>query len=414
MGLRKLLIGFGVASAMVFGSSVVNAQTNDEAEADEIVQQRAVDALDKMAGHLKTLTDFKLTAISTSDDVLDNGQKIQIQGEATFDVRRPDRLKVHVVSDKQERIYFYDGATLTQYAPALDYYATVDANPTISETLLALEGEYGLHFPLVDIFLWAGSHEPKVDIEAAYYAGRSTILGNRCDHYAFRVSGADVQIWTRATGDPLPCRMVITDLTDAARPEFEATLIWNTDSSLGDSAFSFVPPPGRSRSNRPKPMKTRAGSPLTMYRPIRTVLVASFAIPLALASVSDLAARGHGGGGGGGGGGGSHNSGGGGLHGGGVSFHGGGGGKVNFSGGDGGGQHHHDSDHWQKNGVHIDAWGKSDDDGTGITPGITASPPGQCDKVKQNGVDYQKCGSRWYVPRYQGSDIYYRRINPPG
>lgn len=151
-----------------------------------------------------------------------------------------------------------------------------------------------------------------------------------------------------------------------------------------------------------------------MFRFSRIVLVAALSAPLALAGVSELTARGHGGGGGGGGGGGSHHSGGGGHHGGGASFHGGGGGKVNFSGGSGGGQHHHDSDHWQKNGDHYESWKRpSDDNRTGNIPGITASPPGDCQKVKQSGVDYQKCGSRWYVPRYQGSDIYYRRVDPP-
>lgn len=236
----------GVCAAAIAGliSLPAGAQSSDESEADELIQQRAVDALDKMADHLKTLTNFKLTAVSSSDDVLDNGQKLQIQGGVTFDVRRPDRLKAHIVSDKQERIYYYDGSTLTQYSPVLDYYSSIDAEPTISETVLAVEAKYGLRLPLVDVLLWASDNEPEVDIQAAYYAGRSTIMNQRCDHYAYRVEGADVQVWIPSSGDPLPCRLVITDLTDEARPEYEATLTWNTDSSLGNSAFSFVPPPG--------------------------------------------------------------------------------------------------------------------------------------------------------------------------
>ncbi len=249
---RGYLCAAAAALVIGFGQPAV-AQSAGEGESDVLVQKVAVDALGKMASYLGKLTTFKLTAIGSSDDVLtDNGQKLQIQGQVDFVVRQPDGLKAHITTDKQERVIYYDGHTVTQYAPALDYYAVVDAPPTIAETVLALEKDYGLRMPLADVFLWGHEHQPKVDILAAYFVGRSTILGDRCDHYAYRVEGADVQIWIRTEGPPLPCRMVITNLTDEARPEFEATLIWNTDADVGNSEFSFAPPESAAKIEQAK------------------------------------------------------------------------------------------------------------------------------------------------------------------
>ena len=109
---------------------------------------------------------------------------------------------------------------------------------------MAAEKEYGVELPLADLFFWADASTPPVAIEIAYFAGETPILGKVCRHYAYRVAHADVQLWIPKDGTPLPCRMVVTNTEDEARPQFGATLVWNPDAILGEGEFAFVPPPG--------------------------------------------------------------------------------------------------------------------------------------------------------------------------
>ena len=122
-------------------------------------------------------------------------------------------------------------------------------------------------------------------------------------------------------------------------------------------------------------------------RILQGLLALSVILPLAIVGAIDVSARGgHGGGGGGGGGGGFGGGGGGGGFGGGASFHG------------GGGESRPDAD-----------W----DSGTGVIPGTSQRLPASCEKTTQGGVNYHRCGNDWYVPRYQGTDLYYQRVNAP-
>ena len=123
--------------------------------ADVLVQPVAVKAIDDMSAYLRTLKQFKIVATTTMDDILDNGQLVEIAGVTTIAARLPDRLRVTVANDKQERLYIYDGKTVTQYAPALDYYAVFDAPDTIAKMLPAAQMKYGVELPLADLFYWA-------------------------------------------------------------------------------------------------------------------------------------------------------------------------------------------------------------------------------------------------------------------
>lgn len=234
----------GLALALAAGAPSLaqdGASLPAEAEADVEVQQDAVKALDDMAAHLRTLKQFKLTATGSSEDVLEDGQKIEIMGEAVFQVRTPDRLKIEIDNDKQERDYYYDGKTITQVAPALGYYAVFEAPDTIVKMIGEAQEKYGVEFPLADLFFWGSENAPDVKILAAYFAGQSNILGNKCNHYAYKVEGAQVQVWIRAKGDPLPCRLVLIDTIDPERSQYSATLNWDVDATFNDSVFLYSP-----------------------------------------------------------------------------------------------------------------------------------------------------------------------------
>jgi len=242
---RIRLFAFVALAGLVLEGPALSAQeTLDEDTYDLLIQPGAVDAVKEMAEYMQGMDIFKLVATTKLDDILDNNQLIEISGTTTVVARLPDRLRVTIDNDKIERDFYYDGKTVTQYAPTLGVYSVVDAPETITKMLAAVQKKYGVELPLADLFYWTAEDTPPIELEIAYFAGETIILGNTCRHYAYRVEEADVQIWIQKDGPPLPCRIVITNIAEAARPQYGATLVWNEDTVIGEGMFSFSPPPG--------------------------------------------------------------------------------------------------------------------------------------------------------------------------
>jgi hypothetical protein len=231
-------------SGLAFAQSP-NEPTEEMAEME--IQPEAIKALDDMATYLRTLTEFRLVAQTTRDDVLDDGQKVQIAGTATYDVKVPDKLKLDLKSDLKWRVYYYDGSTVVQYSPSLALYSVFAAAPTIPETLDLADEKYDVQLPLADLFFWSTSRSRVEALSSAFFIGESRIDGKTCNHYGYRDETVDFQVWIAKHGDPLPCRLVITTTDDPARPEYEATLTWDLEPLLDDTMFSFAPAEGVTR-----------------------------------------------------------------------------------------------------------------------------------------------------------------------
>jgi hypothetical protein len=205
----------------------------------------ALAALERMGEHLRTLNQFTLSAAATSEDVLDDGEKVMIGGDITYHVRTPDRLSLDIVTDKRERHYFYNGKTVTVYAPALKFYSTFEAADTIAKTIKEAEDTYNVEVPLADLF-YLGTKGSKADasnIISAFYVSDSTINGAVCAHYAYRTATTHFQVWIHKDGEPLPCKIVRDLASDPARPQYTAVLTWKTNETFAEDVFNFTPPP---------------------------------------------------------------------------------------------------------------------------------------------------------------------------
>ena len=207
------------------------------------VDPGAMAALEKMGAYLRTLNTFQVKSVQTTDDVLDNGQVIQFDQVVDVLAVRPNRLFVEIKSDDIHPFFLYDGKNFTIYAQLMDYYATVPAPPTIAGLIDELDDKYGIEMPLVDLFLW-GSPQSTVDetMTSAIDVGPSSVDGTTCEQYAFRQQGLDWQIWIQQGDYPLPRKLVLTTLTDDARPRHSQLLTWNLAPSFNDAAFTFEPP----------------------------------------------------------------------------------------------------------------------------------------------------------------------------
>jgi hypothetical protein len=201
----------------------------------------AIKALERMSAYLRTLKAFQIRSETVRDEVLDNGQAVSFAGVVDMLVQRPNRLRAEVTSDKQNRMYFYDGKTFSLWGRHVNYYATIPAPPTLRALANVLDEKYNVEMPLADLFYW-GERRSADDLESAVDVGPSQIGGVTCEHYAFRQKGADWQIWIQQGDFPLPRKLVITTTSDEAMPRFSSVMTWNLAPSFDASAFTFVPP----------------------------------------------------------------------------------------------------------------------------------------------------------------------------
>jgi hypothetical protein len=204
-------------------------------------------ALQKMGEYLRSLRAFQLDAVTTDEDVLDDGQKIQYTGSANILARLPDRLRGEVATDGRQRLFLYDGKEFTLYGERVGLYATVPAPPTVAALASHLDSEYGFSVPLADLFRWGAEGWNANGILSALDVGPSEVYGVTCEQYALRQQDVDWQIWVQKGDYPLPRKIVITTRTDEARPQHTAVYTWNLAPSFNEATFKFTPPPGVQR-----------------------------------------------------------------------------------------------------------------------------------------------------------------------
>ena len=240
MAIRKRAVfvsGVILSAALVAGGRAARAEASQPR-----VDPQAVAALDRMGAFLRSQRAMIVNAKTTTDEVLDNGQKVQRNGVAILKVSRPDRLRADVTSDRRNEQLFYDGKTFTIYQPQLGYYGSFNAPPTLAQLVDEAEQRYGIDMPLADLFAWGTAESPAANLGGAINVGPSVIDGVRCDHYAFHQADVDWQLWIQQGPQPLPRKMVITTTTEKSQPQHSAVLSWDLAPRLDESIFTFTAP----------------------------------------------------------------------------------------------------------------------------------------------------------------------------
>ncbi|HVG56104.1 MAG TPA: DUF2092 domain-containing protein [Vicinamibacterales bacterium] len=233
----------GTAGSAARASAAPAAAAATATSPDEEIERDpdAITALENMSTYLRALKAIQVHAVTSRDEVLEDGQNVTFSGTVDMIAERPNRLRAEVVTDKQDRMYFADGKTFSVWARRVNYYATIPAPPTLRQLAETLTDRYNLELPVADLFYW-GDGKSTADIVGAVDLGPSQVDGTTCEHYAFRQEGADWQIWIQQGGHPLPRKLVITTTTDPARPRYTSVITWNLAPSYNDAAFTFDPP----------------------------------------------------------------------------------------------------------------------------------------------------------------------------
>jgi len=244
--LAPLLASHGVAWAQQPAAPAAAAAPAPTAAA--VINAKAVERLNAMGAHLRSLKAFTVNADVTVEEVLDSGQKVENANSVEIAARLPNKLRVHSTSATRSRKVSYDGKNVTIFAEKLKYYGSFAAPATIGETIEVAAKKYGLEIPLADLFLMGTDRFDTKSITEAIYVGPQLIGGVLCDQLAFRQPGVDWQICIERGKAPLPRKLVVTGTGgDAAQPVRRSILTWKAGTAPDAAAFTFAPPKGATR-----------------------------------------------------------------------------------------------------------------------------------------------------------------------
>ena len=239
--LGALLLGPAAQTAEPGATTAAPSAAAASTDPGDIVEPEALAALQRMGAYLRTLKSFEMNSEFSMDIEVD-AQLLTFDGGTTYKARAPDKLFVEMSTDRKLRQVFYDGRKVTIYSPRMKYYASLEAPPTIRETLQMAEDKYDVVLPLSDLFYWGTPAARTEQLITGTYIGPAKCGDAICDHYAFEEQDLDWQIWIQKGEQPLPRKVVITTQLEDSQPRFAARLDWAVNPELADATFAFVPP----------------------------------------------------------------------------------------------------------------------------------------------------------------------------
>jgi hypothetical protein len=153
-----------------------------------------------------------------------------------------DKLFVQAGGDAFPFDFYYDGKTVTAYAPNEKVYAQRDAPPTIDATLEQAQKNGEVTIAFADVLTSDPYASMTKGLQSASVVGMSTLAGTETEHLKVHGDKMDWEIWI-STKDHLPKLLALTDTTDARKPthmiEFSE---WKLDENLPSNTFSFNAP----------------------------------------------------------------------------------------------------------------------------------------------------------------------------
>lgn len=209
------------------------------------VDPDATRILQRMTDYLGSLKQFSVHTQNTLEDLLDSGQRVDIDISANVIVSRPGRLRAERKGELLDQVFYYDGKSLTLHNPTENVFATEPAPATIEEMLDYTRESLGLIIPAADLVYRNAYPLLMQGVTSATVVGKAVINGVTCDHLAFSRPDVDFQVWVADGDQPLPCKYVVTDTSTPALVSITTVMSdWNVAPAVADASFTFTPPAG--------------------------------------------------------------------------------------------------------------------------------------------------------------------------
>ncbi|MCC6849232.1 MAG: DUF2092 domain-containing protein [Deltaproteobacteria bacterium] len=228
------------------------------------LEPKAVGVLKAMSSRLASARTLAFTAVATYESPSRFGPEIAYTTTSEVAVQRPNKLRVVTPGDGPAQQFFYDGKTVTAYAPGEDLVATAALTGTIDDVLQQAYHQADIYFPFTDVVVADPYKDIADGLKVAFYVGQSQVIdGITTDMVVIANERVFAQIWVGAK-DQLPRRVRAIYLDDPARLRHEVALSrWQVNGAVP----SFAAPAKAAKAKhiafaRPEPQPP-AGAPAT-------------------------------------------------------------------------------------------------------------------------------------------------------
>ncbi len=226
---------------LLLGSSLLAV-----AKSPDRIDPAAIAPLKRMSQTLADASAFSFRSRTIFEVPAENGQFITMFSTGEVTLKRPNKLRAELRGSAPHLDFYYDGESVSAFAPGPEFTSTKSAPDTIDAMLAGLQEETGIRFASLPLLKSDPYGVLTRGLLSAISVGRTEVDGALCDHLAFRSPGVNWEIWLEANEAALPRRMAIT-FTDVAN--FPRTMVeysgWNLHPLfLTDSSFVFRKPQG--------------------------------------------------------------------------------------------------------------------------------------------------------------------------
>ena len=195
----------GIAARAPIALAAERHQERSEAKAETAIEPRALAALCRMGTYLQAQRDFTIRTTTHTDYVLDDNEKVRVNAQGEIHVRRPDRVRAEVVSDRKQRQFFYDGKTFTVFAKNSKLYAVRPAPSTIDSTIDLLYEKFDMELGPGDLLVSNPEKTLTEDAVSGKFVDTPVLDGVKTNHIAVQGNEVDFDLWI-ADGDHLVVR----------------------------------------------------------------------------------------------------------------------------------------------------------------------------------------------------------------
>jgi hypothetical protein len=202
------------------------------------LEPRAINILKAASATLAAAKSMAFTAVVSYESPSRLGPPLVYSTRSEVSLVRPNQLKVITVGDGPVSEFYYNGKTMTAFAPAQNLIAVADAPPTIDAALQVAFNSGSIYFPFSDVIVSDPYKDIANGLTTAFYMGQSSVVGETTtDMVAYVTGDVFLQVWI-GRDDSLPRRIYAIYLNDPARLRHVLELSnWALDPVLPSDAF---------------------------------------------------------------------------------------------------------------------------------------------------------------------------------
>jgi hypothetical protein len=219
-----------------------------------VLEPKAVDLLKASCSRLAAAKSMSFTVVISYESPSRLGPSLIYTTRAEVTMQRPDKLRVITSGDGPVSEFYYNGKTMTGFAPTENLVAVAEAPPTIDAMVHAAYDLGAIYFPFAPMIA-ADPYQIVADgLNQAFYIGQSRVIGGTTTDMVGIVNNVVFeQIWIGAE-DKLPRRARAVFHGDPAglRHQIEFSN-WQLDPDIPAEAFASA--------------KTAAALPIPFDRP---------------------------------------------------------------------------------------------------------------------------------------------------